>query len=135
MDGSSLSLFPRRFDVSSNDVSKCPTAIHLSLWIGGSTVRLGACYALNDQYHRGFFGIVVREQIERRIYQLAAALGVQTGKLSPHSTPGATPTPGTPPSTPFPDRHHHHARYFPLFPASHDESGPLLQRLNNTMMT
>lgn len=76
-----------------------PATIRLGLWIGNSSIRLG----MIQRPHPALVRCPLRVgDIERRVYQLAASYGVQTGRpLSPHSTP--TNTPGcTPPPTPRP---------------------------------
>ena len=68
--------------------------IHLCLWMGDFSVRLGAFCHVEDHYRRALFRAAVKDQVERRIYQMAAALGVPVGRrLSPHSTPKNTPPP------------------------------------------
>lgn len=70
-------------------------AIRLCLWRGKSTVRLGLV-----QHHQLVFPVKAAD-IERRIYQLAAGLGVQNRRpLSPHSSPSSSPYRLTPPPTP-----------------------------------
>lgn len=83
----------------SNFDSLCLLAIRLGLWIGNSSVRLG----LMQHPHPALVRCPLRtEEIERRVYQLAASFGVQAGRpLSPHSTPLSTPG-SSPPPTPRP---------------------------------
>ena len=59
--------------------------MHLCLWVGRSWLRLGVAH------HHQLLDFAVREGVERRVHQLASVLGVQSRKLSPHSTPSTTP--------------------------------------------
>ncbi|XP_057367204.2 uncharacterized protein LOC130688248 [Daphnia carinata] len=69
--------------------------IRLCLWTGDSTIRLGLI-----QHHQLLFPVKA-DDVERRIHQLAAGLGVQNRRpLSPHSSPSSSPHRLTPPPTP-----------------------------------